>query len=45
MLMCFYRWQQRLHETPSLTHTGLVNPGRPRCVRTPVIEDVTVAVE
>ena len=46
VLMCFYRWQQHFHETPSVTPTALVNPGRPRCVRTPAIEDVlTAAVE
>jgi hypothetical protein len=46
MLMCFYLWQQHLHETPSVTPIALVNPGRPRCVRTPAIEDVlTAAVE
>lgn len=43
MLMCFYRWQQHLHETPSVTPTALVNPGRPRCVRTLAIEDVLIA--
>jgi hypothetical protein len=42
-LMCFYRWQQHLHETPSLTPTALVNPGGPRCVRKPAIEDVLIA--
>jgi hypothetical protein len=43
MLMGFYRWQQHLHETPNVTPTALVNPGRPRCVRTPAIEDVLIA--
>jgi hypothetical protein len=46
MLMCFYRWQQHLHETPGVTPTALVNLGRPRCVRTPAIDDVLIpAVE